>query len=228
MVVSLPSNASELLAVSEHTEEVETTHVPVETFSVNPSSQGCPSHSGLVGMEPLFPLASQLSSGLPEAPSGFVDLVPPFFPLLPSHPQVPLMGSDGAFPLLATGSVRLVISLPSLQPRSAVANHPPPSSTGPSQLPLGAVSDPSHADEVKEEMDAPYSMLHATFSEAGVGQDSQPSDPSTPPDLQLYDHIFNVTLADLGESELLVWDLPKPHSFWELDQESRSNRGLGP
>ncbi len=41
LVVSLPSDASELLVVSEHTEEVETTHVPVETLSVNPSSQGC-------------------------------------------------------------------------------------------------------------------------------------------------------------------------------------------
>ncbi len=41
LVVSLPSNASELLAASEHTEEVETTHVPVKTPSVNPSSQGC-------------------------------------------------------------------------------------------------------------------------------------------------------------------------------------------
>ncbi len=41
LVVSLPSHASKLLAVSEHTEEVETTHVPVETHSVNPPSQGC-------------------------------------------------------------------------------------------------------------------------------------------------------------------------------------------
>ncbi len=40
MVVPLPSEASELLAVSKHTEEMETTHIPVETLSVNPPSQG--------------------------------------------------------------------------------------------------------------------------------------------------------------------------------------------
>ncbi len=133
------------------------------------------------------------------------------------------MGSGGAFPLLATGSVRPVISLPILQTRSAVAN--PPSSTGPSQLPLGPLFDPSHVDEVEEEMDASYSMLHTTFSEVGVGQDSQPSDPSTPPDLQLYDHILTVVLADLGKSKLLVWDLPKPRSFWELDPEVQVKYG---
>ncbi len=36
------------------------------------------------------------------------------------------MEPAGAFPLLATGSVRPVFPLPSLQPRSAVANPPPP------------------------------------------------------------------------------------------------------
>ena len=40
LVVSLPSGVSKLLAVSKHTEEVETTRVPVETPSVNPPSQG--------------------------------------------------------------------------------------------------------------------------------------------------------------------------------------------
>ncbi len=40
LVTSLPSNISELTAVPEHIEEVETTHIAVETPSVNPSSQG--------------------------------------------------------------------------------------------------------------------------------------------------------------------------------------------
>ncbi len=66
------------------------------------------------------------------------------------------MGSDGTFPPLAAGSVRPVISLLSLQPRSSAANPPPPSetteTTGSSQLPLEAVSDPSGVEEVEEEM----------------------------------------------------------------------------
>ena len=47
LVTSLPSTVSELLTVSEHIEEVETTHVPVETTSVNPSSRGFTTLSGL-------------------------------------------------------------------------------------------------------------------------------------------------------------------------------------
>ncbi len=137
-------------------------------------------------------------------------------------------GSGGAFPLLATRSVRPVISLASLQTRSAVAN-PPPSSTEPSQLPLGAVSDPFHVDEVEEEMDASYSMLHSPFSEAGVGQDGQPSDLSTPPDLRSYDHILIV-------SSWLIWESQNSYSgiyqypvlFGSWIKRSRSNRGLGP
>ncbi len=115
---------------------------------------------------------------------------------------------------MATGSVQLVISLLHLQPRSAVANPLPPSSTGPSQLPLGAVSDPSFVDEVEEDMDTSYSMIHSTFSEAGVGQDGQLSDLSTPPDPQSYDDIHSVILADPGKSELPVLDLPKPQTWW--------------
>ncbi len=47
LVVSLPSNVSKLLAVSEHTEEMEMTHVPVETPSVNPPTQGCTTLTGI-------------------------------------------------------------------------------------------------------------------------------------------------------------------------------------
>ena len=124
--------------------------------------------------------------------------------------------------ILATGSVRPVISLPSLQPRS-----PPTFLIWLSQLALGTVSYPSLVDEVEEEMAAPYSMLQSTFSEAGVGQEGQPSDPSTPPDLHSYDHILSVILADLGKSELLVRYLPKPCSFWEFDQEVQVISGAG-
>ena len=47
LVVSLPSDAPKLLAVSGHTEEVETTHASVETHSVNPPSQGCTTLTGI-------------------------------------------------------------------------------------------------------------------------------------------------------------------------------------
>ncbi len=192
LVFYLSCDASELLAVSEHLEEVVMTQNPVETQTLTPISQGCtvlpvgnsvsldlgmtgqmvqvaslsdhcrrplsltllwwvrlcglhptpphshPTHlllkSGLAGTGPRFPLASQPFSGLPGVPSGFA---PPVFPTLPIQPQVQSVGPGGAYPLLATGSVRPVISLLSLQPRSAVVNPPPPFSTGPSQLPLG-------------------------------------------------------------------------------------------
>ncbi len=138
------------------------------------------------------------------------------------------MGSGGIFHLLPTGSDQPVISLPSLEPRSSAANPPPPSSTGSFQFPLGAVSDPSTIDQVEEEMDASCSLLHSTLSEVGVGHDGSTADPSTAPDIQSYDHILSVVLKDLGKSELLVRDLPKPRSFWELDQEIRSDQGLRP
>ncbi len=40
LVTSFPLNTSELTAVSKHVEEVETTQLPLETLTVNPSSQG--------------------------------------------------------------------------------------------------------------------------------------------------------------------------------------------
>ena len=40
LVTSFPLNASELTAVYERIEEVETSHIPAETPFVNPSSQG--------------------------------------------------------------------------------------------------------------------------------------------------------------------------------------------
>ncbi len=49
--------------------------------------------------------------------------------------------------------------------------------------------------------------------------------PSTPLDLHSYYHILSIVLADLGKSELLVHDLPKPRSFWELDQEVQLKSG---
>ena len=47
LVTSLPSYVSKLPTVSERIEEVETTHIPVETTSVNPSSQGSTTLSGI-------------------------------------------------------------------------------------------------------------------------------------------------------------------------------------
>ncbi len=132
-------------------------------------------------------------------------------------------------PFLATGSLRPVISLPSLEPRSSAANPPPPSSTGSLQVPLGAVSEPSIVDEVVEEMDASCSLLHFTLCEVGVGHDSSTADPSTPPDLQSYDNILSVILKDLGKLERLIQDLPIPRSFWEFQSGGPGQiRGLGP
>ncbi len=95
-----------------------------------------------------------------------------------------------------------------------------------SQLSLGAVSDPSIV-EVEEETDTSCFLPHYTFSEAGASQDGFTADPLTPPDLQLYDHILSVILKDLGKWELLVQDLPKLRSFWELNQEVQVKSGAG-
>ncbi len=81
-------------------------------------------NSGLAGLGPQFPMASQPFPSLTGAQGG---IVPPFFLTFPVNPQASSMGSGGAFPLLATGSVRPVFSLPSLGPRSSVAKPPPPS-----------------------------------------------------------------------------------------------------
>ncbi len=62
-------------------------------------------------------------------------------------------------------------------------------------------------------MNASYIVLQSTFSEIGVGQDGLPHVSLTPPDLQSYDHILSVILADLGKSEILVRDLPKSLFF---------------
>ncbi len=56
---------------------------------------------------------------------------------------------------------------------------------------------------------------------------SRSSVPSTLLDLQSCDHILSVTLSDLGKLELLIYDLPKPRLFWELDQEVQVKSGAG-
>ncbi len=71
-------------------------------------------------------------------------------------------------------------------------------------------------------------LCFTLHSLAGVGHDGFTADPSTPPDLQSYDNILNVALDDLGKLELLVQDLPKPRSFWELDQEVQVKSGAVP
>ena len=176
-------NVSELTAVSERVEEVETTHTSLETNSVNPSSQGfiLPGintvsfglstanqlgqaaslsgsqtsftnpftvgsflrppplllNSGIAGLGPQFPMASQPFPSLTGAPGG---IVPPFFLTLPVNPQASSMGSGVMFPLSATGSVRPVFSLPSLELRSTAANPPPPPSVVSAQPSVGAGS----------------------------------------------------------------------------------------
>ncbi len=261
LFVSLTSDVSELLAVSEHTEEVETTHVPVETPLINPPSQGCTTlpginsvsldldmanqvvqaasssadyfadylyqtpyrgfifapppplllNSGLVGMGPRFPMVSQPFSGLTGAPGG---IILPAFPTFPVNPQVPSMGSGQTFPFFGywIGSTGKYLA----ESRTSIFSGQPSSS-----FLDWVVSDPFTVDEVEEEMDASCSLLHPTLSEAGVGH----ADPSTPPDLQSYDYIFSVVLKDLGNLELLVRDLPKPRSSWELDQQVQVKSG---
>ena len=61
LVVSLPSDVSELLTVSEHTGEVEMTHVPVvETPSVNPSSLGFTTLAGINSVSLDLGMANQV------------------------------------------------------------------------------------------------------------------------------------------------------------------------
>ncbi len=60
LVVSLPCDVSKLLAVSEHTEEVEMTHVPVETSLINLPSQGCTTLPGINSVSLVLGLANQV------------------------------------------------------------------------------------------------------------------------------------------------------------------------
>ncbi len=58
-------------------------------------------NSGLAGLGPQFPMASQPFPSFTGTQGGFV---PPVFPTFPVNPQASSTGSGGAFPLLATGS----------------------------------------------------------------------------------------------------------------------------
>ncbi len=69
LVVSLPSDAPELLAVSGHTEEVETTHVSVETHSVNPPSQGCTTLTGINSVSLDLGMADQVGQAASSSAS---------------------------------------------------------------------------------------------------------------------------------------------------------------
>ncbi len=122
-------------------------------------------------------MATQPFPSLTGAPGGIVPLV---FPTFPVNPQASSTELGGAVPLLATGSVRPVISLPCLEPQSSVANPPPPSVVS-SQLPVGAGPDTSFSVEVEEEMDASCSLLQSIFSEGAAGQDGFTADPLDSP-----------------------------------------------
>ncbi len=65
LVISQTSDASELLAVSEHTEAVENTHSPAETHSVNPPSHGCNTLPGINSVSIDLGMTSQIG----QAPS---------------------------------------------------------------------------------------------------------------------------------------------------------------
>ncbi len=82
LVVSLPYDISELSAVPEHIKEVETTHVPVETPSVNPPSQGFTTLTGINSVSLDLGMANQVgqaaSDHLHQPPyHGFVLSPPP-------------------------------------------------------------------------------------------------------------------------------------------------------
>ncbi len=97
------------------------------------------------------------------------------FPPSQGLPMLP----DGAFPLVVTGSARLIISLP-----QASVTNPTPLSIRPDQLQLGADSDPSQVDDVEQDMDVSYFTLQNTFSDSGVSQQPHPPAPSTSSDLK--------------------------------------------
>ncbi len=54
-------------------------------------------------------------------------------------------------------------------------------------------------------MDVSYCTLHNTFSDAAVSHPSHPYAPSTSSDLQLYNRVLSIVLANLGKLELLCF-----------------------
>lgn len=43
-----------------------------------------------------------------------------------------------------------------------------------------------------------------------------------------YDLILSIVVADIGKSELIVQNLTKPRSFWELEQKVQVQSGAAP
>ncbi len=93
-------------------------------------------------------------------------------------------------------------------------------------LPPWQDSSLSIGDSV-EQMDASISSVGDASSQVGDDQ-SLHSASSTGSDLRSYDHILSVVLDDLGKSQLLVRDVPKPCSFWEWDPRFSSKQAVGP
>ncbi len=84
------------------------------------------------------------------------------------------------------------------------------------------------ADGVEQDMDISCSSLCDIFSQDDAGRFTLPSVSQDCPDLQLYEHILKLFLRDLGKSDLLVRDVPKPRSFWEVETEELSTAFLKP
>lgn len=54
-----------------------------------------------------------------------------------------------------------------------------------------------------------------------------PSVPSADVDPKLYDHILSVILGEIGKSNLLVRDVPKPPLFFEVEPAVQVQAGSG-
>lgn len=70
-------------------------------------------------------------------------------------------------------------------------------------------------------------VSHSTFRDTLVREDHPlHSVPSTELDPKSYDHILSVVLSELAKSGLLVLDVAKPCSFWEVEPEVQVQSGI--
>ncbi len=138
------------------------------------------------------------------------------------------MTSDGCgatYPLLSAGSTRPVFHLPGSRPWTVTATVTAPPSAGPE---VSLPQSPFSADGVEQDMDVSRSSFGDTLSQDGAGQFLLPSVPQDcQVDLQSYEYILKLVLADLGKSDLLVQDTHKPRSFWEVETETPTQSGGG-
>lgn len=78
---------------------------------------------------------------------------------------------------------------------------------------------PSLANGVEQDKDVLCLYFRHSIFQNDAGQTFLPSCPQNCLDLQSHEYIVKLVLQDLGKSSLLVRDIPKPPSFWEVQKE---------